>query len=91
MPSPGEYAPQQQFSPTGREASWIHNSLLMPIITVITPHNTHAPLALQCLKAGRHVVCEKPLAITTAEVDAMVRAANKADVMLSTLRRIFSR
>jgi scyllo-inositol 2-dehydrogenase (NADP+) len=54
------------------------------LVVIITPHNTHAPLALQCLKAGRHVVCEKPLAITTAEVDAMIRAANKADVMLST-------
>jgi predicted dehydrogenase len=54
------------------------------LVVIITPHNTHAPLALQCLKAGRHVVCEKPLAITTAEVDAMIRAANKAGVMLST-------
>ena len=36
------------------------------LVTIITPHNTHASLALQCLRAGRHVVCEKPLAITTA-------------------------
>lgn len=54
------------------------------LVVLITPHNTHASLALQCLKAGRHVVCEKPLAITTAEVDAMIRAADKAGVMLST-------
>lgn len=54
------------------------------LVVIITPHNTHATLALQCLKAGRHVVCEKPLAITTVEVDAMIRAANKAGVMLST-------
>lgn len=54
------------------------------LIVLITPHNTHAPLALQCLKAGRHVVCEKPLAITTAEVDAMIAAAEKTGVMLST-------
>jgi len=54
------------------------------LIVLITPHNTHAALALQCLKAGRHVVCEKPLAITTAEVDAMIRAAAKSGVMLST-------
>ncbi|HAU36733.1 MAG TPA: gfo/Idh/MocA family oxidoreductase, partial [Phycisphaerales bacterium] len=40
------------------------------LITIITPHNTHAPLALAALRAGRHVVCEKPLAITTAECDA---------------------
>ncbi len=53
------------------------------LIVLITPHNTHAPLAIQCLKAGRHVVCEKPLAITTAEVDAMITAANDSDVMIS--------
>lgn len=54
------------------------------LIVIITPHNTHASLALQCLRAGRHVVCEKPLAITTKEVDAMIAAAKKSGVMLST-------
>jgi len=54
------------------------------LVVIITPHSTHAPLALQCLRAGRHVVCEKPLAITTKEVDAMIAAAKKAGVMLST-------
>ena len=54
------------------------------LVIIITPHDSHAPLALQCLKAGRHVVCEKPMALTTAECDAMIRAAEKHDVMLST-------
>jgi len=54
------------------------------MVTIITPHNTHAPLAIKCLKAGRHVVCEKPLSVTTAEVDAMIAAAEKSGVMLST-------
>src|SRR5579862_4424992 len=54
------------------------------MVTIITPHNTHAPLALQALKAGRHVVCEKPMAITTAECDAMIAAAKKSGVVLST-------
>jgi predicted dehydrogenase len=54
------------------------------LVTIITPHNTHAPLAIQCLKAGRNVVCEKPLAITTDEVNAMMAAAKKSKVMLST-------
>ncbi|MGF1679638.1 MAG: Gfo/Idh/MocA family protein [Candidatus Methylacidiphilales bacterium] len=54
------------------------------LITIITPHNTHAQLAVQCLRAGRHVVCEKPLAITTTEVDTMIRTAQKNKVMLST-------
>jgi len=54
------------------------------LLAIITPHNTHAKLALQCLKAGRHVVCEKPLAITTAECDAMIAEAKKRRVVLST-------
>lgn len=54
------------------------------LITLITPHNTHAELGLKALEAGRHVVCEKPLAITTAECDAMIAAAEKSGVMLST-------
>ena len=54
------------------------------LVTVITPHNTHAELALQCLRAGRHVISEKPLAITTAECDEMIRAAKARDLLLST-------
>lgn len=54
------------------------------LVVLITPHNTHAPLAIQCLKAGRHVVCEKPLAITTKEINTMIAAAKKSGVMLST-------
>jgi predicted dehydrogenase len=54
------------------------------MVTLITPHNTHAELALKCLEAGRHVVSEKPLAITTDECDAMIAAAEKSDVVLST-------
>lgn len=53
------------------------------LVTVITPHNTHAKIALQCLRAGKHVVCEKPLALTTAECDAMIAAARRSGVMLS--------
>ncbi len=54
------------------------------LLAIITPHDTHARLALQCLNAGRHVVCEKPMAITTAECDAMIAAARRRRVVLST-------
>lgn len=53
------------------------------LVTVVTPHNTHARIALQCLRAGKHVVCEKPLALTVSDCDAMIAAARKAGVMLS--------
>jgi len=54
------------------------------LLTLITPHDTHARLALQCLRAGKHVVVEKPLAITTSDVDRMIAAAKRKGVMLST-------
>lgn len=53
-------------------------------VTIITPHNSHAPLALQCLEAGRHVCCEKPMAITTAECEAMIAAAEARNLVLTT-------
>lgn len=54
------------------------------IVVVLTPHSTHAKLALQCLRAGRHVVCEKPFAVTTAECDAMIREAKRRKLLLTT-------
>lgn len=54
------------------------------LAAVLTPHNSHADLAIQCLRASCHVVCEKPFAITTAECDAMIREAKRRKLMLST-------
>lgn len=54
------------------------------LVAVCTPHNAHAPVAIECLEAGRHVVTEKPFAITTDECDAMIAAARRNGVMLST-------
>jgi predicted dehydrogenase/threonine dehydrogenase-like Zn-dependent dehydrogenase len=39
------------------------------IVVIATPHDTHAELAALALKGGRHVWCEKPLALTLAELD----------------------
>ncbi len=54
------------------------------LVTIITPHNTHAAIGLKCLNAGKSVVCEKPLAITTAECDRMITAAKTAKALIST-------
>ncbi|MEN9468587.1 MAG: hypothetical protein RL630_320 [Verrucomicrobiota bacterium] len=53
------------------------------LVTVVTPHNTHAAVALQCLRAGKHVINEKPLALTVRDCDAMTAAARKSGVLLS--------
>lgn len=48
------------------------------VVSICTPHFLHAEQAIAALKAGKHVLCEKPLAISVSEVDAMVEAAQKA-------------
>lgn len=50
---------------------------------IITPHNTHAELAVKFLKAGKHVVVEKPMCITVDEATAMINAAKKSGACLS--------
>ncbi|TDC09220.1 Gfo/Idh/MocA family oxidoreductase [Nonomuraea longispora] len=48
------------------------------IVDICTPGDSHAEIALAALEAGKHVLCEKPLANTVAEAEAMVRAAEAA-------------
>ena len=47
------------------------------IVYVPLPNGLHAVWATRALQAGKHVLCEKPLAITTGEVDAIVAAAER--------------
>ena len=48
------------------------------VVHICTPNSTHASLALAALLAGKHVICEKPLATTSAEAQALVEAAAKS-------------
>ena len=45
------------------------------VVDVCLPTNRHSAIALRALEAGRHVVCEKPIALTLEEAEQMVRAA----------------
>jgi predicted dehydrogenase len=48
------------------------------LVDVCTPGDTHAEIAVAALEAGKHVLCEKPLANTVAEAQAMADAAERA-------------
>jgi predicted dehydrogenase len=49
--------------------------------SIVTPDAFHAPLSIQCLKAGKHVLCEKPLALNYRDAIRMVAAARKVGVI----------
>lgn len=51
-------------------------------VYVATPNNLHAPTAIAAARAGKHVLCEKPMAMDAAEGRAMVDAARDAGVQL---------
>lgn len=46
------------------------------------PNHLHRPWTIKAAEAGKHVLCEKPLAITAAECDAMIEACQKHGVLL---------
>lgn len=54
------------------------------IIDICTPNNYHAPLTIAALDAGKHVLCEKPLAPTPDEIRAMIAARDRSGKMLMT-------
>jgi len=47
-------------------------------IDICTPNYLHAPMAIAALEAGKHVLCERPLARSGEEAAAMAKAAKKA-------------
>ena len=53
------------------------------LVIVATPPDTHARLCLQMMSAGKHVVCEKPLALNCRETDALKEMAAQKRVHLS--------
>ncbi len=61
-----------------------YNELVMrndvQAVIIATPNFLHAPMALAAIAAGKHVLCEKPIAMNHAESVAMLRAAEKAKV-----------
>lgn len=51
------------------------------VVHICTPNHLHAPLARRAIAAGKHVVCEKPLATSRADADELVQQASAAGVV----------
>jgi len=54
-------------------------------VIVATPHPCHPPLAIECMKAGLHVISEKPLSERIGTAEAMVEAARKCRVKFGVM------
>jgi len=52
------------------------------VVELLTPHHLHCPMTVQAAQAGKHISVQKPMALSAAEADEMIAAANKAGVLL---------
>ena len=55
------------------------------IVHVLTPHYLHAPMSIEALKAGKHVLSEKPVASEISDALQMIKAADASDRSLSVI------
>ncbi|KMY48454.1 Gfo/Idh/MocA family protein [Peribacillus loiseleuriae] len=54
------------------------NNPTIDAVSICTPNYLHAPMTIAALEAGKHVLCEKPMATSREEAEKMIAAANKA-------------
>lgn len=76
-----------KFGVPGAETYSDHRELLkdksIDAVYVLTPNNSHSPLTVDALEAGKHVLCEKPMAATTADAQKMLDAAKRTGKKLT--------
>ncbi len=60
------------------------------IVYVVLPNSMHAEFSIRAAEAGKHVICEKPMALNEAECDAIIDACKKAGVKLGVGYRLHS-
>lgn len=61
----------------------LQNDSDLDLIIIATPPNIHAKLALQMLESGKHVIVEKPLALTSSQVDSMRELAERKNLLIA--------
>jgi len=55
------------------------------VVHVCLPHYLHAPVSIECMKRGKHVITEKPMAISVRDAEAMIEASEKYGVTLACI------
>jgi predicted dehydrogenase len=77
----GQYSVPNAFADWRELIAWGGFDLL----SIAVPTALHAPIAVEALRAGSHVLCEKPMAGSVADAEAMVAAAREADRVLDVV------
>jgi len=57
-------------------------------VSICLPHYLHSEVAVEAAEAGKHILCEKPMANNLDEADAMIRAAKRAGVTLMVAENV---
>ncbi|TAK25789.1 MAG: Gfo/Idh/MocA family oxidoreductase [Chloroflexota bacterium] len=55
------------------------------LVSIATPHPSHAELAIRAMRAGKHVIVEKPMTINLVDADRMIATARETGRMLATI------
>ncbi len=71
--------------PTSSDLEAILADRSIGMVAILTPPNTHADLVLRAARAGKHVLLEKPLEVTTRLAIELVQACDKAGVTLGVM------
>jgi predicted dehydrogenase len=60
----------------------------LDVVDICLPHNLHAPVGVRAAQAGKHILCEKPLAASLEGADRMIEAAERAGVVLMVAENV---
>src|SRR5437667_1174453 len=73
----------KQFGWKNGSTDWraVVNNSDIDVVDIVTPNNVHAEIAIAAAKAGKHILCEKPLAMNVKECEQMLAAVKKAGVI----------
>src|SRR4051794_39549087 len=66
----------------------LRNNPAVDVVYIVLPNSMHAEYTIRALKAGKHVLCEKPMAVTVEDCERMVAAAREADRKLMIAYRL---
>jgi scyllo-inositol 2-dehydrogenase (NADP+) len=78
MPERRADAERRHGVPAHADAAALLDDPAVELVVVGVPPSLHATVALECLRAGKHVVCEKPFALRAADADRVMEAAARA-------------